>query len=389
MPREPRTGPGKPARGSAGLSYRAFRCTTLTGRRPADLLIIGGGITGAGIARDAAMRGSERCWSNPGSRLGDQLTIEPADPRRPPLPRARPIAAGPRGPARAPDPPHHRTPPGPAAALHLPGPPGRPRAAVEALAAGMLALRHPRPLPECAATSDTRQARPAPAGADAARARAGRRCPVLGRAVRRCPPRHRHGPVGHAAWRRRGHLHLGDRPRADGGEVRGAVIEDETCARARFAPPSWSTRRAPGPTAPPARGPGATPSCAAPAGLACDGPPRADRAHRRHHPDQPHRRPGDVRAPVGRLLLHRHHRHRRARPAGGGRAKRGRCALPAPLGQRLFPPGAPDAGRRASRAGPGSGPSSTPASPARPPRSAASTSFAGGRRACSPSPAAS
>jgi glycerol-3-phosphate dehydrogenase len=59
LPEEPGTGAGHAgdwAQGHAGHSSRRAGLDALTAQ-PADLLIIGGGITGAGIARDAAMRG--------------------------------------------------------------------------------------------------------------------------------------------------------------------------------------------------------------------------------------------------------------------------------------------------------------------------------------------
>src|SRR5690606_18767522 len=59
MPGEPGTGPGGGLRGGYGQDKRSSRRATLEGlaSERADLLVIGGGITGAGIARDAAMRG--------------------------------------------------------------------------------------------------------------------------------------------------------------------------------------------------------------------------------------------------------------------------------------------------------------------------------------------
>src|SRR5690606_8887656 len=59
MPGEPGTGPGGGLSGWNGQGKRSSRRATLEGlaSERADLLVIGGGITGAGIARDAAMRG--------------------------------------------------------------------------------------------------------------------------------------------------------------------------------------------------------------------------------------------------------------------------------------------------------------------------------------------
>src|SRR5688572_4670362 len=59
LPEKPGTGTGNSgdrAQGHAGQSSRRAGLRALTAH-PADLLIVGGGITGAGIARDAAMRG--------------------------------------------------------------------------------------------------------------------------------------------------------------------------------------------------------------------------------------------------------------------------------------------------------------------------------------------
>jgi glycerol-3-phosphate dehydrogenase len=59
MPEKPGTGPGIPRDGAHGHGKRSLERATLDQltAQPADLLVIGGGITGAGIARDAAMRG--------------------------------------------------------------------------------------------------------------------------------------------------------------------------------------------------------------------------------------------------------------------------------------------------------------------------------------------
>lgn len=59
MPEKPGTGPGNPRDGAHSHGKRSLERATLEqlASEPADLLIIGGGINGAGIARDAAMRG--------------------------------------------------------------------------------------------------------------------------------------------------------------------------------------------------------------------------------------------------------------------------------------------------------------------------------------------
>ena len=59
MPEKPAAGPGSPRDGAPSHGKRSSERATLVQLtlQPADLLVIGGGINGAGIARDAAMRG--------------------------------------------------------------------------------------------------------------------------------------------------------------------------------------------------------------------------------------------------------------------------------------------------------------------------------------------
>ncbi|MCK7498052.1 MAG: hypothetical protein MZW92_50610 [Comamonadaceae bacterium] len=68
-----------------------------------DLLVVGGGINGAGIARDAAGRGLQvllvRAWTT-SPRATSRLEHQ-ADPRRAALPRALRVPAGARGAGRA------------------------------------------------------------------------------------------------------------------------------------------------------------------------------------------------------------------------------------------------------------------------------------------------
>ena len=67
-----------------------------------DLAIIGGGINGAGIARDAAGRGLARAAGRAErSRLRHLVGLDQADPRRAALSRARLVPAGARGAGRA------------------------------------------------------------------------------------------------------------------------------------------------------------------------------------------------------------------------------------------------------------------------------------------------
>ena len=74
-----------------------------------DLLVIGGGINGAGIARDAAGRGlSVVLVERDDLASRDLLVVLQADPRRPALPRARRVPPGGRGARRARDHAAHR-----------------------------------------------------------------------------------------------------------------------------------------------------------------------------------------------------------------------------------------------------------------------------------------
>ncbi|MGH7578638.1 MAG: glycerol-3-phosphate dehydrogenase/oxidase, partial [Gemmatimonadales bacterium] len=59
MPQKPGAGPGGPRDGGQGHGRLSSQRATLDqlSAEPADILVIGGGITGAGVARDAAMRG--------------------------------------------------------------------------------------------------------------------------------------------------------------------------------------------------------------------------------------------------------------------------------------------------------------------------------------------
>ena len=69
----------------SGIGPRWNSC----GAAPVDLLVIGGGITGAGIARDAAMRGLRTVLVEQHDlALRHQLPLQPPDPRRAALPRA-------------------------------------------------------------------------------------------------------------------------------------------------------------------------------------------------------------------------------------------------------------------------------------------------------------
>ena len=87
-----------------------------------DLAIIGGGINGAGIARDAAGRGPARAAARAERpRLGHLVGLDQADPRRPALSRARRVPAGARGADRARGAAAHRAAHHPADALRAAG----------------------------------------------------------------------------------------------------------------------------------------------------------------------------------------------------------------------------------------------------------------------------
>ena len=67
-----------------------------------DLVVVGAGIHGAGVAQAAAAAGhSVLLLEQTGYRRGHLQPLEQADPRRPALPRDRPVPSGAREPARA------------------------------------------------------------------------------------------------------------------------------------------------------------------------------------------------------------------------------------------------------------------------------------------------
>ena len=230
------------------VSFRRATLDKLTAR-PFDLLVIGGGITGAGIARDAAMRGLRTALvdaadlgagtSSRSSRLihGGLRYLE-----------QRQLPPGARGRSRTPDPAADRAPPGAPAAVRVPGPQGRPGAALEARGRHA-AVRPARAAPECAPTPHPRQARPARGRADAARTGTGGRRPLLRRPVRRRPPGGGHRPLGGAARRGGGDLHPRHRAREERrAGARRRAWRTTSCGTGRCARRWWSTRPAPGPT---------------------------------------------------------------------------------------------------------------------------------------------
>ena len=100
VPEKPGAGAGQAQNGGQTHGGRSSVRATLEQitAQPADLLVIGGGITGAGVARDAAMRGhAHGAGRAAGLRGRYQLTLEPAGARRAALPRDRRPQARPRG----------------------------------------------------------------------------------------------------------------------------------------------------------------------------------------------------------------------------------------------------------------------------------------------------
>ncbi len=209
VPEEPGAGSRELRDGRHGHGGRSSDRATLAeiGAEPADILVIGGGITGAGVARDAAMRGLRTVLvEQQRPRVGHQLALQPADSRRPSLPRDRRSRPRARGQPRAPHPSPHRAAPRLAAAVRLSAPPRRPDRALAA-GRGDVAVRCAGAVPQCAVAPDAGQARHARRRADAAGARPARRRAVLRRAVRRCPPRARDGALRHPSRRAGGQLH--------------------------------------------------------------------------------------------------------------------------------------------------------------------------------------
>ena len=126
-----------------------------------------------------AWRATRRCavfgrcsWSR-ATRRGNELTIQPADSRRPALSGDRRRRTGARGQPRATDPAPDRATPRLAAAIHLSAAPGRPDFP---LAPGRrhVGIRRAGSVPECATPPDARQACATRRRAHAARARSAR-----------------------------------------------------------------------------------------------------------------------------------------------------------------------------------------------------------------------
>ena len=293
--------------------------------------------------RDARHGGGAGGAAGPGVR--HQFAIQPADPRRPALPRTGPDPAGVRGGPRAAHPARHRLPPRLAPRVPLPHPPWRPRSPLEA-GGGTVALRPAGALPERPPPSHSRQAPGAGGGADAPGARAPRCRTLRRRPVRRCTARHRHGPRRDPVRCPGGHLDGGalTRPRRRPRVRRRSRGHAHRCHRDH--PGRHGDQRG-GPLDrfdPAHGGPGRPPPASHHARRAHRGPARAHRQPARHHLPESHRRPRDVHPPLGRALLHRHHRHRNRGPARGSRHHRGRHALPPAVRQRAL-------SRRASRGG--------------------------------------
>ena len=309
-----------------------------------DVLVIGGGVTGAGAALDAASRGLSvalRRGARPGG--GHVQPVQQADPRRPALPgAARPSrwsheALHERGllPARlAPHLVGRCRCPCPAAADRRPGVaarllrrrrrrsttcsarrsrPGRPHAAAPAPVADDDARGLPRPARRRgraapSATTTPRSTTPGSSSPSPAPPPASARPCVTSARVDRVAPR-----------RRRGEQVIGVRVRDLDGT--GSSF-DGARAHASSPPPACGAttwRRCSGAGRAPAC------RCAPPRASTWWSPVASQRRgpHRRGRADPAHADLGAVRHPVGRPLDHRHHRHRLAAgPRPPGRRRR-------------------------------------------------------------------
>ena len=163
-----------------------------------------------------------------------------------------------------------------------------------------------------------------------------------------------HGPLGDPPWRPGGQLHGGRRAGADRRPGRGRAAGGPADRGARASSGPSVVVNATGPWADRVRrleDAGAAPLLQPTKGVhvvvdrSPARPPRGDRLH------QPDRRPGDVRAALGRPVLHRHHRHRYRRAARRAERHRRRHRLSAPLGQRPFPQRPAQRGGRAGSLG--------------------------------------
>ena len=86
-----------------------------------DVVVVGGGVVGAGAALDAVTRGLTVAWSRRATGRRHVQPVQQADPRRPALPGDARLRAGPRGAAGArPAADPARAAPGPAGAVPLP-----------------------------------------------------------------------------------------------------------------------------------------------------------------------------------------------------------------------------------------------------------------------------
>ena len=193
-------------------SFDRARALDQLGAETFDVLVIGGGITGAGVALDAASRGLRTALverddfasgtSSKSSKLVHGGLALPAERRRPPRVRgaARAAAAAPQRPA-------------PRAAAAVPHPAvleGRPDQPEGGAGAGQrdVDVRPHRRRPDRQAPQAAEEGPGRGPHAHAPRGAAGRRLPLLRRRRRRCPP-HAHDPA-----------HRGARPRRRGRQPR-------------------------------------------------------------------------------------------------------------------------------------------------------------------------
>ncbi|PYO82539.1 MAG: hypothetical protein DMD65_08365 [Gemmatimonadetes bacterium] len=180
---------------------------------PVDVLVIGGGITGAGIARDAALRGFRTALVDKGDFGGG--TSSHSSRLIHGVSRTARLRARVRGEPRAARAVADRAPPGASAAVPVSRVPRRPRSRLEARRRHV-ALRSARGVPQCAAPPLARAQGRAAARARAAGTGPARCRPLLRRTDRRRPSGDRDGPERRAGGRARRELCRGHESRQTG-----------------------------------------------------------------------------------------------------------------------------------------------------------------------------
>ena len=322
-PGEPRTARSLAPRGRAHPSLGTMKREDMLRRLGAagawDVVVVGGGATGLGVAVDAQSRGYRTLAPRAGRlRFGDLEPEHEARARRRPVPRAGRPRPRDGGPPRAGAPPRQRPARRPQPAVHRPA---------VSLVGGTFLRHRPEDVRPAGREVEPRAlACPRPRGDDRPHpqrraGRAPRRSHVLRRPVRRRkdggdarangrrPGRvhpqlcARHGA--HPAWRRRRRCRL-PRPR-----VRRGPHGRSPCRRER----RGNLRR----SCPPARRRGRAPGGAALAGCAPRVRPQVPRRRIRDHGPSHRRRPRPLRHPLARPRARRHDRHGDA-GAGDGAA---------------------------------------------------------------------